>query len=696
MDRLRILSLVVVCALGGCRENLVSGSDGELLVQPARVDFGQRWVGYRGTRTLELQNTARMAMDVTLELTAPFDAMASVRVGGGDRLEVELGVTAAQLGVTEGTLLVSANGVTQTVPLRADAVQPPTCEVRDCRTVVFNPVTGACDEALSADGAGCGATNQCISNGVCMAGQCVGEARDCNDGNTCTSDACVAATGCVHEAVVCPSSLRACEVPICVPETGCGFAPAVDGVSCGSNDCVTAQVCISGQCVARPSPDGSQCSPATSCRGPGTCHQQACVLPEPTQLQPAWRYAAEDGNTLIFSGAVDDFGNLYATEVGRNVRNANGNNDNSGSGPGGTQQAGVPAFDGEDRNSIPIPTYLVSLTPSGALRFKVTIVTDCAACEFGISYAIDSAGHRIFFNAKGATQARSTDDGHPLWSTDPTAGLPAFDLRSDGGAAFYTSPPMLVGTDGVGIPVMEGNQDHHAYVQVFDRASGSFRWQFHRKGHTYGTGVTSSGELWTSSANCWAPAGEMARVNGAGQTQSLKFVPWIPSIYGDAVAIGTASGSMHSLNSTLDLTDLSTITTAGPGSVPLITGQQLMLFDGAARVLTSVNLTSGATAYSYNGVIGNAVDFELLRDGGVAWTAQIPDAGVLGAINSRGEEVLHCPLATTVESATAIIRGKAYVFSQGEIVAYDVPGLDVETSGWVSRYGSLQRAYRAR
>jgi hypothetical protein len=188
----------------------------------------------------------------------------------------------------------------------------------------------------------------------------------------------------------------------------------------------------------------------------------------------------------------------------------------------------------------------------------------------------------------------------------------------------------------------------------------------------------------------------MARVNGAGQTQNVKFVPWIPSIYGDAIAIGSASGAMHSLNSTLDLTDLSTITTAGPGSVPLITGQQLMLFEGAARVLTSVNLASGATAYSYNGVIGNAVDFELLRDGGVAWTAQIPDAGVLGAINSRGEEVLHCPLATTVESATAIIRGKAYVFSQGEIVAYDVPGLDVETSGWVSRYGSLQRGYRAR
>lgn len=688
MDRLRILSLLVVCALGGCRENQVAATEGELLVQPARVDFGQRWVAHRGTRVLELQNTARMTMDVTLELSAPFDAPASVRVGGGERIEVELGVTAPQQGLVEGALLVSANGVTQTVPLRADAVQPPTCEVRDCRTVTFNPTTGACEESLSADGVACGATDQCISGGVCMAGECVGQARDCDDGNACTTDACVAASGCVHEDVTCPLSLRACEVPVCVPETGCGFAPAVDGVSCGSNDCITAQVCISGQCVERPSPDGSECKAATSCRGPGTCRQQVCALPAPTQLQPSWRFAPEAGNKLVFSGHVDDLGNLYATEIGANVRNANGD-DNGG---GGVAE-GAP-FD--DRSTRPIPTYLVSLTPRGALRFKVTVVTDCPSCEYGLNFAVDSAGHRLFFNAKGSTHARSTDDGRALWSTDATSGLPVYDRRADGSAAFSTSPPMLIGSDGVGVPVIEGSQDHHSYVQVFDRATGAFRWQFHRKGHLYGTGVAAGGELWTSSANCWAVAGEMARVNGAGQTQGVKFVQWIPSIYGDGVAIGTANGRLHSLNAALDLTDLSTTTGASAGAVPLLSGQQLVLWDGSSRALKSVNLTSGAQAFSFGGVYGSAPDFELLRDGGVAWTAQLPDAGVIGAIDGRGEELVHCPLATPVESSTAIIRGRAYVFSQGEIVAYDVPGLDVEPSGWVSRFGSLQRGYRAR
>ena len=119
-----------------------------------------------------------------------------------------------------------------------------------------------------------------------------------------------------------------------------------------------------------------------------------------------------------------------------------------------------------------------------------------------------------------------------------------------------------------------------------------------------------------------------------------------------------------------------------------------MLWDQGS--LRSVNLATGAHAFDYRGVSGTAPDFELLRDGGVAWTAQIPDAGVLGAVNGRGEELVNCPLATPVDSATAIIRGRAYMQSSGDIVAYDVPGLDVEPGGWVTRHGSLQRGFGAR
>lgn len=678
MERLRILSLLVVCGLGGCRENQVSATEGELLIQPARVDFGSVWLTHRDTFSLELQNTARMGLEVTFELSAPFDAPAPVRIGGGERISVELGVTADKLGLLEGALLVSANGTTQRVPVRAEAVAPPTCEAVDCRIVTFNPLTGACDEVLAEDGLTCGATNQCITSGVCAAGQCVGQARDCNDDNACTTDACEAATGCVHDTVTCPRSLRACEVPVCSPTTGCGLVPAVDGVSCGANDCINARVCITGQCVTRPAPEGSQCKDATSCRGPGLCRQQACELPAPTPLSPSWRYTPQPGLTLAFLGHVDDSGNLYATETGPFVRNG---------GFGGVAEG--------DRVKT-TPTYLVSLSPTGVVRFRVEVTSDCSNCTYGLWYSIDSAAHRLFFNAKGTTYARSTDDGRLLWSTVPSAGLPAYELRPDGGASFSTSTPMLVGTDAVGVPIIEGISDHHSYVQVFDRATGAFRWQFHRKGHLYGAGVAAGGELWTSSANCWAVAGEMARLDGAGQQQAVQFVQWIPSIYGEGVAIGSANGKLQLLSSSMNLMDLSTMTGASSSSTPFLTGQQLVLWDGPAQVVRSVNLTNGVHAFDYRGVTGSSPDFELLRDGGVAWTAQFPDAGVIGAINGRGEEVLHCPLSTQVESSTAIIRGRAYMFSSGDIVAYDVPGLDVERSGWVSRFGSLQRGYGAR
>ena len=492
----------------------------------------------------------------------------------------------------------------------------------------------------------------------------------------------------MHGALTCPGSLRRCEVALCSPTTGCGLAPANDGARCGANDCVTAQVCITGQCVARPAPDGSECKPATSCRTPGVCRQQACTLPAPTQLQPAWRYEAAVGVTLNFLGHVDDQGNLYATETGPFLRNAMG-------GVGGAE-SGVAGAPVADRNTIPTPTFLVSLSPAGAVRFRVQVATDCSNCIYGLWFSIDSANHRLFFNVKGTMQARSTDDGQLVWQTVPTAGLPAYDLRPDGGTSFFTSSPLLLGTKGVGVPVTEGNGDHHSYVQVFDRATGLFRWQFHRKGHLYGSGVASGGELWTSSANCWAVAGEMARVDGQGQAQAVKFVQWIPSIYGAGMAIGTANGKLHLLDAALNLTDLSTMTGAGPSAQPLLSGQQLVLWDNPSRTLHSVNLSTGTHAFTFHGVSGSAVDFELLRDGGVAWTAQIPDAGLLGAVDGRGEELLQCPLSTPIESPTTIIHGRASMQSNGGIVSYDVPGLDVEPSGWVTRHGSLSRGFGAR
>lgn len=684
MTFLRILSLS--CLLVACRDERLSGTAGDLLVQPERVQFGQHWVGFRATTPVELQNTARQPLDVTLIIGTPFDVQQTVRVGGGERVSIELGVTPESIGPVTSTLLITYGENTREVSVAAEGISPPVCPARDCHVFTFDPVSGTCVDTVQADGASCGATNQCLTNGVCRAGECLGQAKSCDDADRCTMDACDAATGCIHDALACPGSSNPCEVPVCNAQTGCGLTPAFDGVTCGSNDCITAHVCIAGQCTTRAAPDGSECAAPTSCRGTGLCRAQQCELPAPSPLQPRWRYTPPTAHTVTFLGHADDLGNLYATERWNGSVNAQGDAPMKGA---AEDRAGVPAFFDAPQ------TALLSLSPTGVVRFRVVLDSNCAGCTGGLPFAIDSGGHRLFVNVHGGElQARSTDDGHLLWSVTPTSGIPVFDRGADGGGVFFTSPPLLIAADVVGVPVTEGNGDHHSYVEAYDRATGARRFEFHRKGHLYGTGVASNGELWTSSADCWAPAGEMTRLDAMGNGPT-RFVSWIPNVYGADFAIGTAAGKLHQLDSSFVLHDLSSLTMASVASVPLVSGQQLTLFDGAARTLHSVDLTGQPRGFSFTGVTGRSPDFELLRDGGTAWTATA-DGGVLGAIDAEGRELLQCPLATSVESPTTIIHGRAYVQSEGTIVSYDVAGLEVETQGWLSRGGSLGRAGRAR
>jgi outer membrane protein assembly factor BamB len=683
MRFLRILSLLT-CALVGCRDAALSSSTSGLEVRPERVNFGQVWLGHPAAQTIELVNTGRETLEVTLVLGAPFETQPTARVGGGDTVAIPVTVTSPRAGLVLGTLSVSWKDQTREVALEAQAVLPPSCPAQDCREFTFDPARGGCVERVLDDGVACGATNLCISGGMCVRGECVGQARDCNDGNACTSDACDTSTGCIHDTVACAEPSDPCQVAVCDATNGCGFAPAIDGAACGSNDCSTAHVCIAGQCVTRPAPDGSQCAAPTQCRGAGLCRHQQCELPPPALLQPRWRYTPPADHTVAFLGHVDAAGNLYATESWVGVPNTV------------NAQNGA----GEDRNGFAIPpadvpiTAIVSLTPNGLLRYRVEVTQGCAGCTYGHFFAIDSAGQRLFFSSMGATQARSLVDGHLLWRVTPTQGVPTYDVRTDGGASFSINPPLLIGADVVGIPLIEGVSDHHSYVQVLDRATGQLRWQFHRKGHLYGTGVSTSGELWTSSANCWAVAGEMARVNPAGVGQATKFLAWMPNIYGDGFALGTANGRLQSLDSTLELHDLTPSTGASAGATPLVSDTQLVLWDRGQ--LSAHPLDGGARTFAYSRVLGWGPQFELTAQGGATWTSQAPDGGFLGAVNASGDELFQCPLAARVDSTTTVVRGRAYVQADNTLVAFDAPGLDVAPRGWVSRFGSLGRGGPAR
>ncbi|MFO0595924.1 MAG: hypothetical protein U0228_11480 [Myxococcaceae bacterium] len=710
MRSLRILSLG--CLLTGaisCRDPGLANASADLQVRPERLFLGEVWVGYRASQPLELQNAGRQRIEVTLSVDAPFEIAPSASLGGGVSQQLDVGLTATQPGLVRGTVSVTWGGNTREVSVEATALVPPSCPARDCRASTFDPVSGSCVETVLDDGAACGAENACLTGGRCVRGECIGEARSCDDRDACTTDACEPSAGCVHQPVVCPASLDPCQAATCDATAGCGFAPAVDGASCGSNDCQTAHVCINAQCVTRPAPDGSECAAPTMCQGPGVCRSQVCERPTPGVLSPKWTYTPPPDHHLTFLGHVDDDGNVYVTEFYLGywhstpvpVRNPSPQRK-----PGGTA---------EDTAGIALPTLpiteLISFTPSGVERFRVQVTTDCESCTNGHAYAIDSANHRLFFTANGTTQARSTDDGEMLWFTRPTAGLPAYDLLTDGGAAFYASPPLLIGNDAVGIPVIEGASDHHSYVQVFDRASGTFRWQFHRKGHLYGSGVTGAGELWTSSADCWAPVGELARVSPTGMPLQTQWISgFLPATYGGADSFGTQSGQLTSLDENFNALPLGTLLGVSPNTqvftsstVPIPRGPDERLITWDSRFASLAAFSQSPTKpqppafdrhFAYSGVRGYP-DVEALAGGGVAWTSVSATQGWIGAVDGLGNELFQCQLAA-LQSPTAISHSRAFVQAGNTLVGYDVPGLEPARFGWISKGGSLGRGGPAR
>lgn len=668
---LRAWLLCSALGLLSCRGEALLEAGAALEVSPREVVVGPAWVGERTRAEVELRNTGRAALEVRLAIDAPFLVEPAVTLAGGEARRVELVVVPTAPGPLAATLRLETSAQRLEVPVSAEAATTPTCPTRDCVESTFDPASGRCLERTLPDDAPCGATNQCLVGGHCEAGTCVGRARDCDDGNACTVDACDVATGCRHD-----DATSACAVPAdpclaatCDPVTGCGAVPVADGTSCGENDCVTARVCMAGACVSRAAPEGSTCAGATTCRGEGVCRAGACALPPLEPMTPRWTYRPAPGRTLTFLGHVDDEGNAYLTEYWLQP----------------------------DSGEVDVPTTeLVSLSPTGQVRFRQRVASYCTSCRWGLGFAVDGAGRRLFLNAQLKVQARSLDDGRLLWTQDLTAGLPAYDRLSDGGASFSSQAPLLLGDTLVGIPMLEGAQDHHAYVRTFDRATGAPEWTLHKKGHLYGTGATSRGDLWTSSANCWAPAGELTRVAPSGVAQATRFVELMPAgTWGWDYGLGAANGKLVRIDEQLSTTDLTAAVGAQSSAQALVSDDELVLWQrGRLEVVDARTLTVRRTATPR--LMGQGPDFELLRDGGVGWTATVTDGGVLGAVDGAGAVAFECFLPAPPENPTTITRGQALVASRNTLSAYAVPGLEVAPAGWVAKGGSLGRGKRAR
>lgn len=661
--------LILAVLAASCRDSSLLGAQGDLRVEPQHLDFPSAWEGQPATAAVTVTNAGRGRLEVTLTATAPFQVAPTLSLAGGADETVTVTLPASSAGDFEGVLSVSAGEKKFDVTLNAHVAEHPVCEASECHVSTFDPVRGECVEAPGNEDAPCGAHNACIIGAVCRNGTCMGTPRDCDDGDACTSDSCARAAGCRHDAITCAEPANPCLAALCDPSTGCGSTPVEDGVLCGDNDCSTAHVCIDGACVTRPSPEGSQCAPASGCIGPSACVNSICTPPPPSIQTPAWRYGPIPEHELVFRGHVDNDGNAYLVES---------------------------YFQDDTQEIDTLVTELVSFAPNGLERFREVVATGCNGCRYGIEFALDTTGGRLFYVLRDELVARSLTDGHVLWHVPYADGVPVYDGRPDGGGAYSPSAPMLVGTNAVAVPVMEGLSDHHSYVRVFDRATGQLRWQFHRKGHLYGPGVTGDGELWTSSANCWAPAGEVSRVASTGVELGSHFYTWMPQAYGDDEAFGydTNTGTVNRVDDGLLMHDLSPM--VGNQHIygtPLVL-DSIIVFKEPDGTVRSFDLTTGQNFALTDPRPMSGI--QLLRSGGVGWAGSTATGGYVRAVDPHGAQIYECPLSVPVDGPFSIVGGRVYANSGSNLVVFTTPGLDASPRGWSGERGSPERSGRAR
>ncbi len=136
----------------------------------------------------------------------------------------------------------------------------------------------------------CSDQDKCTKGDVCIAGACVGQPVDCDDGNGCTKDSCAPESGCIHVQTAgecddknactqgdtcmggkCKGTAASCNdgspctLDSCNPKTGCLHQP-VGGPCDDSDKCTTEDVCTGGACLGTPF-----ICPAVECQLP-SCH----------------------------------------------------------------------------------------------------------------------------------------------------------------------------------------------------------------------------------------------------------------------------------------------------------------------------------------------------------------------------------------------------------------------------------------
>lgn len=289
--RFRLATAVSWLIVAGCASDALRAVEGEVRVQPERLDFGKVVEGQATERSLEISNLSRGPVEVRWAVAGDgfslIDPPGRLPVGN---VEVRVRFQPQGAVAFRGSCSLSPAGVAPlVVPLSGEGVPIPECRpTRACHSSTWSAAQGRCVETVMADGAPC--EGACLTQGRCVAGRCVGVPVDCDDGDACTVDSCHPDRGCEHlQSVRCPGA-GPCQVGVCNPDAGCGLAPAEDGTPCGPRrDCSAADVCIAGVCVLRDPPDQFVCADESPCQGEGRCQGDRCVRPPAVPLAPIWQ-----------------------------------------------------------------------------------------------------------------------------------------------------------------------------------------------------------------------------------------------------------------------------------------------------------------------------------------------------------------------------------------------------------------------
>lgn len=244
----------LTCLLTSCRCGTpVVPASAELRVAPPRLDFGRVALGASLQLDLAMTNAGTAPTNFSAAAAGPpfHLAPSDMPLGGGESTTLAVRFVPEAVGPVAGVVTISWADQALSVDLGGEGL--PACVASSqCVDAVFDLASRTCVEQPSPRRP----CTECVDDGFCESGVCVGTTTRCDDHDPCTDDACSLATGCLHTPTQCPI-IDACRVAFCAPDAGCGSVEVEDGTPCGAEDCQTAHLCLGGACVLRTRPNAA-------------------------------------------------------------------------------------------------------------------------------------------------------------------------------------------------------------------------------------------------------------------------------------------------------------------------------------------------------------------------------------------------------------------------------------------------------